>query len=307
MYKRVFVMGAMLGAMIFVDACSVAGHKGTKKIVGVWAVEPIVIDGSSNDWHTPYPNYDDKAMLGYAVSNDSENLYITVETGDAATQLKILEGGLTVWIDKSGTEKEVTAINYPIPAVYKGKQHNADGTGYARAHIADQDPGANVEVQKRLIEMQQNVKKTIEAADEYSLQGFKGCNLQFPIKAENSCGIVVRMSMDQDNELIWEAKIPFGAFYFKSKVDRSDMHRQINICFETTGSKRPAGQTAGNARVRGRGGFRPSIGIGGMGMGMSFGNGGGGNQGSPYDPNANLMESLYKSTKTWTKVGIAIK
>src|SRR5579863_10004437 len=54
-------------------------------------------------------------MLGYAVSNDKENLYITVETGDPATQLKILRQGLTVWIDKTGGKEEETAINFPIP------------------------------------------------------------------------------------------------------------------------------------------------------------------------------------------------
>lgn len=282
---------------------AIAKNKGTKKIPGTWQAQTITIDGNSADWKTPYPYYDEDAMLGYSISNDSENLYITVETGDAATQLKILEGGLTVWIDKTNKDEQITAINYPIPANYKNRQHAKDAT-YNRDHN-DPDPGPNEAVQKRIIEMQQNVKKAIEAADEYSLQGFKGCNLQFPVKAENSCGIVVRINMDQDNELIWEAKIPLIAFYYKPKIDRTDKNRTISICFETTGSKRPDGQTARTVRRRSGGGFRPAIGIGGMGMGMQFGNGGG--QANAYDPNANLMESLYNSTKTWVTTGIAIQ
>lgn len=304
MMKKVFGTAILLVVLSLISVDVVAKNKGAKKVPGVWQEQPIIIDGSSGDWKIPYPYYDEDAMLGYSVTNDSENLYITVQTGDAATQLKILEGGLTVWVDKTGKQDEVTAINFPIPANYKNRQHAKDGS-YSREQN-EPDPGPQEAVQKRIIEMQQNVKKAIAAADEYSLQGFKGCNFQFPVKAENSCGIVVRIDMDQDNELIWEAKIPFKAFYFKSKIERTDKNRTIAICFETTGSKRPDGQATRTVRGRGRsGGFRPSIGIGGMGMGMQFG--GSGNQSTVYDPNANLMESLYKSTKTWVVTGVAVK
>ncbi len=301
--KKVSGVIVMLFVLLLMMQDVAAKNKGTKKVPGVWQEQPITIDGNSTDWKTPYPYYDEDAMLGYSISNDSENLYITVETGDAATQMKILEGGLTVWVDKTGKQDEVTAINFPIPANYKNSQRGKDGS-YSREHN-DPDPGPQEAVQKRIIEMQQNVKKAIDAADEYSLQGFKGCNLQFPVKAENSCGIVVRINMDQDNELIWEAKIPFKSFYFKPKIDRADKNRTIALCFETTGSKRAEGQATRTVRSRGRSGFRPSIGIGGMGMGMQFG--GGGNQGNTYDPNANLMDALYKSTKTWVVTGVAVK
>lgn len=298
---RFLAANILLAILLFAGTNGIAKNKNVKKVPGTWQAQPIVIDGNASDWPAPYPYYDEDAMLGYSISNDSENLYITVETGDAATQLKILENGLTVWIDKTATEEQVTAINYPIPASFKSK--GGTGEGYTRQHIG-QEPGPTEAVQKRIIEMQQNVKKAIDAADEYSLQGFKGCNLQFPVLAENSCGIVVRINMDQDNELIWEARIPFKAFYFKPVVGMADRHRELNICLETTGSKRPAGQPAAQAGKRRGGGFRPSIGIGGMGMGMAFG---GGSQQNAYDPNANLMESLYKNTKTSVKTGIAVK
>ena len=288
------------------SACGVVGHKKSKKQAGVLVETPVVVDGINHEWHKPLGNYDEKAMLGYAVANDSENLYITVETGDAATQMKILENGLTVWIDKSGGETQSTAINYPIPATYKGKELK-DGA-YTRVH-AEQDAGPAEAMQKRLLDLRMNIKQAIAQADEYSLQGFKGCNLQFPVTAQNSCGIEVRINIDEDNELIWEAKIPFRAFYFKNKVDKADMRRQMSVCIETTGSKRPAGQppVARSARQRSGGGIRPGFSVGGMGMGVQFGGGGAGGGSNAYDPNLTLMEPLYKTTKTWTKVGIAVK
>lgn len=296
-----------LGISVGLCACGIAGHKQSKKQPGMWAEQTVVVDGINHEWHKPLSNYDEKAMLGYAVANDSENLYITVETGDAATQMKILENGMTVWIDKMGKEAQTTAINYPIPAAYKGKEVK-DGA-YTRVH-AEQDAGPTEAMQKRLLDMRMNIKQAIAEADEYSLQGFKGCNLQFPVKAQNSCGIEVRINMDEDNELIWEAKIPFRAFYFKNKVDRADRTRQMSICIETTGSKRPEGQPTARAanRQRGGGGLRPGISVGGMGMGMSFGGGGANGGGSnAYDPNLTLLEPLYKTTKTWAKTGIAVK
>src|SRR6267154_5604685 len=106
---------ALLLSVISIASCGSSKHSKSKKLPGVWQAEPITIDGNNKDWPSPYPEYDQKAMLGYAVSNDKNNLYITVETGDPATQLKILREGLTVWIDKTGKQEQVTAINYPLP------------------------------------------------------------------------------------------------------------------------------------------------------------------------------------------------
>ena len=83
-------------------SCSSTKNSTTKRLPGYWQNQPITVDGYNNDWPSPYPNYDEKAMIGYNVTNDKDNLYITMETGDLATQLKILTQGLTVWIDKTG-------------------------------------------------------------------------------------------------------------------------------------------------------------------------------------------------------------
>ena len=112
---------------LVLPSCSGSKHSKTKRLPGTWQATPIVIDGDNRDWPSPYPEYDDKAMLGFAVSNDKDNLYITVETGDPATQLKILREGLTVWIDRKAEKNEETAINFPIPVpnYISGKKSNS--------------------------------------------------------------------------------------------------------------------------------------------------------------------------------------
>jgi hypothetical protein len=164
--------------------------------------------------------------------------------------------------------------------------------------------GAN-DAKKRL-ELEDRVKAALEDANEYSLQGFKACNLQYPVLQKDTCGIQVGVAVDADYELVWEAVVPFRSFYFKHEIDKRDKGKALSICIETTGAKRPPGEKAPAVRSGRGGGFSPSIGIGGMGVGMNMG--GRGRQGGGYAPQgSNIMEPLYKSTVTWKVVGLAWK
>jgi hypothetical protein len=301
--QKILLNIAVILTIVIPVSCSSSKHSKVKRLPGKWQAQPIRVDGSNKDWPSPYPEYDDKAMLGYAVSNDKENLYITVETGDPATQLKIIREGLTVWIDKTANKEEITAINFPIPQP-ASRESKGEGERPAGGHIQQGQAGGSSPDRQR-IQLEERVSKALQGANEYSLQGFKNCNLQYPIMEKDSCGIVVRMALDADNELVWEAVIPFKTFYYKSQVTRADKGKPISICFETTGIKRPAGQGNGS---RG-GGMRPGVGFGmggGMGMGMHMGGGGmhSGNRNNQNNNNS-IMESLYKSTKTYKITGIA--
>ncbi len=292
-------------AIAGVVSCGSAKHSKIKRLPGTWQASAVSIDGSDKDWPSPYPDYDDKALIGYAVSNDKDNLYITVETGDLATQLKILREGLTVWIDRKGEKEEVTAINYPIPM-----SHDKEARQPRQRSQQDGQQGFGADrQQQRRMELEDKVRASLMNAKEYSLQGFKYCNLQFPIMETDSCGIEVRIDIDSTNELIWEAKVPFKSFYFKPQVARADRGKPITVCFETTAMERPAGQ-GGGSNGPSSSGFRPSIGFGGgMGMGMGMGMGGGGMRsgGSRGTQNSDIMEPAYKSTKTYKKFGVAFQ
>ena len=303
--RNSFLLSCTLSVIFLNMSCGSSKPAHTKRVPGVWQETPVTIDGSNKDWPSPYPAYDDKAMIGYAVSNDRENLYITVETGDQATQLKILRNGLTVWIDKTGGKNEVTAINYPIPSTYNTIKGDGD-----RGEQSLQMPAQGGDIQKQRLAMTERIKKQIAEAREFSLEGFKACNAQFPLLERDSCGIKVSMALDEDNELVWEAVIPLKTFYYKQQVEPHDKGKELSICIETTGLTRPAGQKQpGGGRSSG-GGFRPSIGMGmGCGLGMSMGNrggmgGGGRNHSNTQD---NSMDALYKSTKTFKTFGLAWK
>jgi hypothetical protein len=306
MRKILFLTPVLLFA-----ACSGSRHSHIKRLPGTWQESKVTIDGSNKDWPSPYPEYDDKAALGYCVSNDRENLYITVETGDPATQLKIIRNGLTVWIDKTGGREEATAINFPIPQPTGEKQAARNKGGGSENVSGRPAPGTAIEGsgtdrKKKQQAMEDRVRRGIEMAQSYSLQGFKACNLEFPLMERDSCGIIVRLALDDENEMVWEAVVPFRTFYYKKEIGRMDKGKPITVCFETTGSKRPAGQQQSG---RHGGGFRPSVGMGGFGpmqMGMGGRGGYSGRSGGSQNSSANTeMESLYKDTKTYKTFGIA--
>ncbi len=120
----------------------------------------------------------------------------------------------------------------------------------------------------------------------------------------DSCGIITRMAIDSTNELIWEAVIPLKAFYYKAAITAADKGKPLSICIETAGLKRPAGQKG--AKTTGRGGFRPSIGFGGMGMGMgAMGMNAAAGNGNSQPADINYMEPLYKDSKTIKWFGLA--
>jgi hypothetical protein len=299
MFRKVRLLVLLPLLILMFISCNTTKHNKTKRIAGTWQATPIIVDGKNTDWPSPYPFYDDKAMLGYSVSNDKENLYITVETGDLATQLKILRNGLTVWIDRKGGQDEQVAINFPIPAEVPKTERANDKNRPSGMHSQLGRGGGQ---DRQRLELEDKVKAALGEVKDYSMQGFKACNFEFPLLEKDSCGIMARISIDNDNELIWEAVIPFKTFYFKPTIYRVDKGKPLSFCLETTGSKRPAGQARGDNR--GGSGMRPSMGFGGMGMGMRMGGGGGrrGYNDGPQQPN--VMESLYKSTKTWKKFGI---
>ena len=311
--RNSFVAVLLLVTSTFLFSCKSNKHSKSKRLPGVWQAQPIKIDGKNNDWPSPYPEYDDKAMLGYAVSNDKENLYITVETGDLATELKILRNGLTVWIDRKGDKDEVTAINFPIPQEKSGngkEKEQSESNRPARGNWQQGQGGGAGAQDKMRLQMEDRVKRALQEANEYSLQGFKSCNMQFPIMENDSCGIKIRMDIDTDNEFVWEAVVPLRTFYFKNEITRADKGRPISICFETEASKRPAGQGQGGGGGNGGngGGMRPSMGFGPGGMGMRMGGGGGrGGRSNQSNPNNTMMEPLYKSTKTYKKFGLAFQ
>jgi hypothetical protein len=295
MRKSFFACSLFLCSFFITISCNTEkhGHKSTK-LPGNWQATPVVADGRQNEWPSPLPYNNNKAMISYDISNDKDNLYVIVVSGDAATELKILRKGIVVWIDKNGTQEEKTSICYPSDndkgPIRQGARNQSQG--------GDQSQGQ----QGQGKDLMQAVDKSISTADEFFLQGFKGCNGKYYALTGDSCKIKVACGLDEYDQLVWEAVIPFKAFYTKTEIDNRDKGRPISVCFDMLGLDKPAGQ--GNSGHGGGSGMHMGgmgFGMGGMGMGMGMHPGGGGGRRSGGTPN----EQLYTSYTFWPQVGIA--
>jgi hypothetical protein len=274
---------------ILLSSCGSTMHKGktAARMPGTWQPVPVVIDGESKDWPSPYPNYDAKSMVAYATSNDRQYLYVTMETGDELTQIKILKQGMTLSIDTNGGKDPEFKINYPLQ-----DENNLIEMGVDE--YLQKSDGMHSSRQ-----LEQKLRKAVKEANQFSLEGFKNCNGGYFVN-QTICGIKVIARIDAYNELVWEAAIPFKAIYNIDSISAAQAGKPISVCFTVKGFKQPGAKNADNASSGMNNGMAGS-GMPGGNSGVGRGTQGMGGQKSSQSP----TQRLYETTKTWKQFGLA--
>ncbi len=280
----------LLLVVLFVFSCSTSKRTGKYTVLpGTWQSQPIVIDGDCTDWPSPYPNYDAKAMVAYATSNDADNLYITMQTGDPLTQVKILKQGMTVSIDTGGRKDPSYNINYPLPNETDLSELFTQGEGVKKdgsTHLSRQ--------------FEQKLRKNAESASQFAIDGFGTCSGGYMVAQTLPCGIKVKISVDEYKQLVWEAVVPFKALYNRDQIGAPYAGKAISVCFAVKGFKSQSKGTDNNASPMGAN----NMGGGGMGAGgRPNSTPMGASVNSPAKDNP--MQRLYESTRTWKHFAIA--
>lgn len=283
-----------ISLLFFITACSSSKHSSSStKLPGTWQSQPVIVDGNNSEWPSPYPSYDANAMIGYAVSNDSNNLYLTIETGDEMTQIKILKAGMTVWIDTGGAKSQNMGINFPLPN--NSEPLDLPKSGSHRGGGEEPEYGENIT--GTIKGLSSKIRRAMEGAQQMSIDGFSACNGGYMVKQENNCDIKVSIGMDEYKELIYEAAIPFKALYNRP-ITKADLGKPVSVCFAIKAFKSPSSN--GNVSDA----TRANHGATGIGGGMGGGMRGGGMRGAN---SANPREHLYESSKTWKQFGLAFQ
>ncbi len=253
---------------------------------GSWQATPIVVDGNNNDWPSPYPNYDSKAKIAYATSNDLHYLYITMQTGDELTALKMLKNGMTVSIDTTG-KKNTEPFNISFPLA-------TDNSELELSITPDGQKEKAMMLEKQLFS---RIRKAMETSNQMTLAGFPGCNGGYMSTQVLPCGIKVKLRFNEYKELIWEAAIPMTLLYGKD-LTPADAGKPISVCYAIKAAKAPKNRAVENAN----GGFNQTPGGGGRNGAMSGGMPQGG-RGKVEDP----LEHLYTPTKTWKQFSLVVQ
>lgn len=214
-----------------------------------WQKDSLVIDGSDSGWARPLTYYDDKQGLSYSVSNDDRNLYITASTQNDATIIRILRGGMTLYINSHGTKDEYGAAGISFPTGNERLKND---------NLLNNRPG---------LEQDKNI--ALRGVEDYSLFGFRTIRAPetFAYGQPNAEGVEVAISMSSSKELIYEAKIPLNSFLTRAAmVNLNRKNFAVGFVLETM----PAQPGNGGVSVGGGVGFGS---FGGGSVGLSIGTG----------------------------------
>lgn len=231
-----------------------------------------VIDGKMNEWGETLL-YDNNTKSIYALANDDTALYIVIKAVDRMQQMKIVQGGMEIWIDDKAKKKKSTGIKFPM-----GGGGMAMPTGRSNGQEKDgQDKAMRQQMRLKMLTME--------------LTGFKeGINGSHDVYSNLQVKPVIDWD-DKDN-MIYELVIPFAALDETVRANLANISIGIVIkglkMDEAPGGGMPAGGPPGGGRPGGGGppggGMRP----GGGGM-----------------PDRSQMDNMSKDNSFWTKYTIA--
>jgi hypothetical protein len=197
-----------------------------------------------------------KGVFIYCLSNDDQNIYVDAKITESIEQNKILQMGVTLWINTDGKSRKNTGIRFPIGAQYsRGQGRRGEGQGN---NILNQTT-------------------PLAQANTIELVGFKDVETtRFPSNNPDNIRGVVKY--DNDGNLLYSLTIP------KSKLPAGVKTKDggvtpMTLAIEygappSMGSGGPTGYTPPASRGGSGGGSR-----GGSGGGSRGGSGGGGSMG----------------------------
>ena len=217
-----------------------------------WQRLPLTIDGSDKDWIRPLPYALSSEKITYSVTNDDQYLYILMETKSPQEQQKIIQGGMTVWVNTKADKSEAGAVGIGYPLDTRGNRDRQLMEG------AQPDRYKN------------NKPITLEDRKAYALYGFtKDSTGNYDYADDNNPqGVKMRMDFSNEGDLIYEAAIPLQTLYPNHNPSASYAANSVAVGIYLDGLPPDANVPRG-----GDGG--PAIGVGGgLGFG-SFGSGGG--------------------------------
>ncbi|HEV7230868.1 MAG TPA: hypothetical protein VGO45_06045 [Bacteroidia bacterium] len=271
-------------ALIFLAACKAPLYQ-TK-----WQDHEVIADGNPEEWKIPLRFYDDKSKLSYAVTNDLENLYLCIRITDDASQVKVMRAGMQVWIDTTGSNKQVTGILFPQRVI-----EPPDATPQPIAAPGRRGGRQSSGIMNLRNRFQKEYKEML-------LTGFKA-PIRGSVPLENDFGIRLGINwganrFDSSYIMIYEAVIPFKTFY-KNKLSSADSTKHFGISITVNPLARPAAQ----------GGSRSGVSAGGGGGGMHGGSGmgGGGRRGGGGQRSAPVVANpLYETNKIKMRMQLSV-
>ena len=73
-----------------------------------------LLDGNTTEWPAEKFMTDKTTRIDYAVDNDNQTLFLAINVPDQNTQKRVMQEGLSLYIDTKGKKKESRGIEFPV-------------------------------------------------------------------------------------------------------------------------------------------------------------------------------------------------
>jgi hypothetical protein len=157
---------------------------------GTYQQSKITADGDLNDWELPLRFQSVIGGMQYAVTNDNDNIYVSLHTSDDGTQNKILKAGVDIYIDPTGGDDKTMDISFPL----KGSANQANEFPQ---NSTSKDRKDNVKTKQEMVML----------SNTFNVSGFTTMeNRLYDIK--DSSNIRVALKIDDAGNMGYEAIIP---------------------------------------------------------------------------------------------------
>jgi hypothetical protein len=83
----------------------------------VYAPANIKIDGKTDEWDSQFQAFNNATEIFYTISNNTENLYLTIRATEVAVIQKIVAGGVSFTLKSTDKKSTVTPVNIIYPLV----------------------------------------------------------------------------------------------------------------------------------------------------------------------------------------------
>jgi len=95
----------------------------------VVAPSNVKADGKNLEWKDTFQALNKRTNLQYTLANDEENLYLVIKSSDAATNNKIIAGGIDFSVNTDGKRREKEGYRITYPLIHRTSSKSNKGSG----------------------------------------------------------------------------------------------------------------------------------------------------------------------------------
>lgn len=202
--RNVLLISAMVMLALLFSSCESSKEVSNRTIIkkAVWQYSPVTVDGNDSEWTSPLLFSVARQPIDYAITNDDDNVYIVLKSSNKIIMEKIVYNGIATELWIGNHSKETLSLQYPL--------------------------AQNPMMEKIVYTKNRTATKN---TDIYSLKTSGGESRLHFVKEKGTTGIQLQIGMNNRQEMVYEAKIPFSTFceHTSTSTNRSEI-LHVRLC-----------------------------------------------------------------------------